>query len=46
MPEEFQKKYEPTTRTVAADLYPLNNEEAKKWKAYYKMSVKITKFKY
>lgn len=46
MPEEFQKKYEPTTRTISADIYPLNDEEAKKWKAFYKMGVEISKFKY
>ncbi len=46
MPEEFQKKYEPTTRTISADIYPLNDDEAKKWKAFYKMGVEITKFKY
>jgi hypothetical protein len=46
MPEEFQKKYEPTTRAISADIFPLNDEEAKKWKAFYKMSVEISKFKY
>lgn len=46
LPEEFQKKYEPTTRSVAADIYPLNEEDLKQWKAFYKMGVDISKFKY
>ena len=46
MPEEFQKKYESTTRALAADIYPLNKEESDKWRAFHKMSVEITKFKF
>ncbi len=46
LPEEFQKKYEPTTRSVAADIYPLNNQDLAKWKAFYKMGVDISKFKF
>lgn len=46
LPEEFQKKYEPTTRSVAADIYPLKEEDLKQWKAFYKMGVDISKFKY
>ena len=46
LPEEFQKKYEPTTRSVAADIYPLNSEDLAKWKAFYKMGVDISKFKF
>ncbi len=46
MPEEFQKKYESTTRAVAADIYPLTKEDSDKWCAFHKMSVEITKFKY
>ena len=46
LPEEFQKKYEPTTRSVAADIYPLNAEDLAKWKAFYKMGVDISKFKF
>ena len=46
MPEEFQKKYESTTRAIAADIYPIENEDEIKWKAYYKMAVtlRINKF--
>lgn len=43
MPPEFQKKYEPTERSVLADIVPLNSEEAKHWIGYYKMAVVIRK---
>lgn len=46
LPEEFQKKYEPTTRSLVADIYPLNETELSKWKAFYKMSVTLIKSKY
>lgn len=46
LPEEFQKKYEPTTRSIAADIYPLDSTEIVKWKAFYKMSVDISKLKF
>lgn len=46
LPEEFQKKYEPTTRSLVADIYPIDTTELEKWKAFYKMSVQITKYRY
>lgn len=46
LPEEFQKKYESTTRSLAADIYPLDSTELIKWKLFYKMSVKISKNKF
>ena len=46
LPDEFQKRYEPTTRTIAADIYPVNDADYEHWRAFYKMSVTITKFKY
>lgn len=46
LPEEFQKKYEPTTRSLSADIYPASDEELKKWKAFWKMGVKIRKLKF
>lgn len=46
LPEEFQKKYESTTRSLAADIYPLDSTELIKWKLFYKMSVKISKYKF
>lgn len=46
LPEEFQKKYEPTTRTILVDIVPKNPEAAKKWQAYYKMGVIVRKSKF
>ncbi len=46
MPDEFQAKYEPTTRTIAGDIYPEKEEDREKWLIFNKMSVEITKFKY
>lgn len=46
LPEEFQKKYEPTTRSLSADIYPVNPTDLQKWKAFWKMGVKITKYKF
>lgn len=43
LPEEFQKKFEPTTRTLAADILPVGENDLTIWKKYYKLSVKITK---
>lgn len=44
MPDEFQKKYEPTTRTIAVDISPLNEEDSRKWCAFHKMGVIVSKF--
>jgi hypothetical protein len=46
MPEEFQKKYEPAQRTVAADVYPLDSAQSNQWKFFHKMNAEITKFKF
>lgn len=46
LPEEFQKKYEPTTRSLSADIFPASEEDLKKWRTYWKMGVKIRKLKY
>jgi multidrug resistance efflux pump len=43
LPPEFQKKYEPTQRTILVDIIPLDNTDMKKWKKYYKMNVKVRK---
>jgi len=43
LPEEFQKKFEPTTRTLAADIMPITPDDLERWKKYYKLSVRITK---
>lgn len=45
IPEEFQNKYEPPTRTLSADVYPVNIDDLNKWRKFYKMRVKITKGK-
>ena len=46
LPEEFQKKYEPTTRSLSVDISPLNRAEYHKWQKYYKLSVIIRKVRY
>ncbi|TND08075.1 MAG: hypothetical protein FD123_2629 [Bacteroidetes bacterium] len=46
LPEEFQKRYEPVQRSIAADVYPADSTEQKLWRSFYKMSVEVTKFKY
>jgi hypothetical protein len=46
LPEEFQKKYESTTRVIAADVYPIDSTEIKKWEMFYKISVDISKSKF
>lgn len=46
LPVEFQKKYEPTHRTIAADVYPLDSAEAGQWKPFHKLNAEITKFKF
>ncbi len=43
LPQEFQKKFEPTTRTLAVDILPLNEKDLDLWKKYFKLSVKISK---
>jgi hypothetical protein len=46
LPEEFQKKYEPTTRALSADIFPLDSNDLHKWKTFWKLGIVITKFKY
>ncbi len=46
LPEEFQKKYEPTTRSILVDVVPTSPAASKKWQAYYKIAVVIRKSKY
>lgn len=46
LPEEFQKRYEPVQRSIAADVYPADSTEQRIWRSFYKMSVEVTKFKY
>ncbi|HEY6161163.1 MAG TPA: HlyD family efflux transporter periplasmic adaptor subunit [Bacteroidia bacterium] len=46
LPEEFQKRYEPLKRTIAADILPASKAEEQRWKVYNKLSVEIVKYKY
>lgn len=46
LPPEFQKKYESTTRSIAADIYPDNADELAEWQKFYKISVQIKKSKF
>ena len=43
LPDEFQKRYEPLTRSIAADIIPIDEIELEKWKAFYKLNVQISK---
>ena len=45
LPPEFQKKHESTTRSIVADIYPMDLANSHYWSAYYKMSVKVIKQK-
>lgn len=46
LPEEFQERYEPMTRTIAGDIYPQDSSAAKLWNNFYKMGVEVYKYKY
>jgi multidrug resistance efflux pump len=46
LPEEFQKKYESTTRSLTVDIVPISASEFSRWNYFYKMSVKIYVVKY
>lgn len=43
VPEEFQKRFEPAKRTIAADIVPAEGSDLELWQRYYKLSVKLTK---
>lgn len=42
LPPEFQKKYEPTQRSLLVDIIPLDVNDLEEWKQFYKMSVKVS----
>lgn len=46
LPDEFQKKYEPTTRSIIVDILPLTEKDGIKWQMYYKLGVVVRKSKY
>lgn len=41
LPPEFQKKYEPTTRSILVDIVPLDERDIKNWQQFYKMNVRV-----
>ena len=43
LPLEFQKRYEPVTRSIAAEITPINELEANRWQAFYKLNAKVSK---
>ena len=46
LPPEFQKKYEPTERTILTEIAPVDEQTADLWKKFYKMDVKVSFPKY
>ncbi len=42
LPPEFQKRFEPTHRSIVADILPVDQTSLKKWQAFYKMAVKVS----
>ena len=46
LPEEFQKTYEPTERSILVEIVPLNKIESEKWAIHHKLNVLIKKSKY
>lgn len=46
VPEEFQKKYEPTERNIVAEVIPVNEYEINNWFLFYKMDVQVSKYRY
>ena len=41
IPSEFQKKYEPTERSILVNIKPINKKEEAIWKKYYLMDVSL-----
>ncbi len=41
LPSEFQKKYEPTERTILVDIEPIDKIEAEIWKKFYLMDAQL-----
>ena len=42
LPPEFQKKYEPTERTILTEIDPIDKTTAALWKKFYKMDVRVS----
>lgn len=43
LPSEFQKRYEPTERTILTEIVPLNDFETYNWRQFFKMDVVVSK---
>jgi len=43
LPSEFQKRYDPVTRTVAADIFPVSEADYRLWRGFFRMNATITK---
>ena len=43
LPQEFQKRYEPVTRSITAEIAPITDLEAQRWQAFYKLTAKVSK---
>ena len=43
LPQEFQKRYEPIQRSIAAEIVPIDTVEAEQWRAFYKLNAKVSK---
>lgn len=41
LPSEFQKKYEPTERTIVVDIVPMDKGDSEIWRKYYLMNVEL-----
>lgn len=46
LPDEFQKKYEPTQRNIVVEILPVNKNDVIKWEKFYKMTVTLSKSRY
>lgn len=46
LPSEFQKKYEPTERSIVASVVPTDEWGQRQWKNFYKMDVVVQKQRY
>ncbi len=46
LPQEFQNRYEPVTRSIAADIIPILQDDLDHWKAFYKLNVDISRRKW
>ncbi|MEM7551860.1 MAG: HlyD family efflux transporter periplasmic adaptor subunit [Bacteroidota bacterium] len=43
LPAEFQKKYEPTERSILAEIIPVESDDLRSWRKFFKMDVVVRK---